>query len=228
MNFVANCLLAIGASPIMARAPEEVEEISSNCHALALNLGTPERESIRAMILAGAAARKNDIPIVFDIVGAGATSFRMKAVHDIISSSHPTVVKGNANEIMALYAHHVGETGIDSTIETFKAREQAELLAKRLSCVIVVTGSTDIITDGTATAYVSAGDPMMRRVTAMGCASTAIIAAFLSTGQLPYVACIHAMQAMGAAGERAAAISRGSGSMMMNFLDELCSLKDHE
>lgn len=228
MNFVANCLLAIGASPIMARACEEVEEISSNCHALALNLGTPERESIRAMILAGTAARKKNIPIVLDIVGAGATSFRMKAVQEIIRSCHPTVIKGNASETKALYAQHAEEAGIDSSIDTFEVRNQAKLLAQRLSCVIVVTGPTDIITDGTATAYIHAGDPMMRKVTAMGCASTGIIAAFLSTGQQPYAACIHAMQAMGTAGERAAAISKGSGSMMINFLDELCTLKDHE
>lgn len=228
MNFVANCLLAIGASPIMARACEEVEEISSSCQALALNIGTPERESIRAMILAGTAARKKNIPIVLDIVGAGATSFRMKAVQEIIHACHPTVIKGNANEIMALYAQHAEEVGIDSSIDTFEMREQAKLLAQRLSCVIVVTGPTDIITDGTATTYIHAGDPMMRKVTAMGCASTGIIAAFLSTGQQPYAACVHAMQAMGTAGERAAAISKGSGSMMINFLDELCTLNGHE
>ena len=133
MNFVANCLLAIGASPIMARAPEEVGEISSCCDALALNLGILEKNSIKAMQIAGMAAKRNDSPTVLDVVGVGATSFRMKAAMEIISSCHPTVVKGNASEIQALYTHQVAEAGIDSSIESKEIKEQAELLAKRLS-----------------------------------------------------------------------------------------------
>ena len=93
MNFVANCLLAIGTSPIMARASEEVEEISANCDALALNLGILEKESFKSMMLAGKAAKKN-IPIVLDVVGVGGTSFRMQAATEIISACHPIVVKG--------------------------------------------------------------------------------------------------------------------------------------
>lgn len=228
MNFVANSLLAIGASPIMARALEEVEEISSRCDALALNLGIPEKKTIQAMIQAGSIARQRNIPIVFDVVGVGATSFRMKAAKKIIHTCHPTVIKGNANEIEALYAQHVENVGIDSFLETFEIKEQAKLLAQRLSCVIVVTGSTDIITDGIATTFIYAGDPMMRKVTAMGCASTGIIASSLSINNFPFSACIHAMQAMGTAGERAAAISKGNGSMIINFLDELCNLKSHK
>lgn len=228
MNFVANCLLAIGASPIMARAPEEVGEISSCCDALALNLGILEKDSIKAMKIAGMAAKRNDIPTVLDVVGVGATSFRMKAAIEIISSCHPTVVKGNASEIQALYTHQVADVGIDSSIESKEIKEQAELLAKRLSCTVVVTGSSDIITDGIKTEYVSLGHPMMRKVTAMGCASTGIIAAFLSIDCNPFSASVHAMQAMGRAGERAAAISKGNGSMMINFLDELCNLSCHE
>lgn len=228
MNFVANCLLAIGTSPIMARASEEVEEISANCDALALNLGILEKESIKAMKIAGMAAKQKNIPIVLDVVGVGATAFRMQAATEIISSCHPTVIKGNASEIKSLYALQIDEVGIDSSIESTEIMEQAKLLAEKLSCIIVVTGSTDIITNGITTEYVSLGHPMMRKVTAMGCASTGIIAAFLSISSNPFSACVHAMQAMGMAGERASAISKGNGSMMINFLDELCNLSCHE
>ena len=228
MNFVANCLLAIGASPIMARASEEVEEISANCDALALNLGILEKESIKAMRIAGVAAKQKDIPIVLDVVGVGATSFRMQAATEIISICHPTVIKGNASEIKSLYAHQVNKVEIDSSVESTEIKEQAMLLAKKLSCIIVVTGSTDIITDGIDIEYVTLGHPMMRKVTAMGCAATGIIAAFLSIDNRSLSACIHAMQAMGTAGERAAAISKGNGSMMINFLDELCNLSCYE
>lgn len=75
MNFVANSLLAIGASPIMARAQEEVEEICSKSNALALNLGILESETAHSMLLAGKAASKSRIPIVFDVVGVGVLDF---------------------------------------------------------------------------------------------------------------------------------------------------------
>lgn len=120
------------------------------------------------------------------------------------------------------------EVGIDSSIESTEIKEQAMLLAQKLSCVIVVTGSTDIITDGVNIEYVTLGHPMMRKVTAIGCTSTGIIAAFLCVDSCPFSACVHAMQAMGTAGKKAAAISKGNGSMMINFLDELCNLSCHE
>lgn len=100
----------------------------------------------------------------------------------------------------------------------------AKLLAKKLNCVIVISGSKDIITDGSQTTYVTEGHPLMARVTAMGCTVTGIIGAFLANNPNPFDAALHAMQAMGLAGQRAGAISRGNGSMVINFLDELSNL----
>ncbi len=124
MNFVANSLLAIGASPIMARAEEEVEEISSKSNALALNLGVPESTTAHSMILAGETAMKKRIPIVFDVVGVGATRFRMDIASQIILRCHPTVIKGNASEIQALYSHQIGMQGVDSHQETYEVRNR--------------------------------------------------------------------------------------------------------
>lgn len=147
MNFVANSLLAIGASPIMARAEEEVEEISSKSNALALNLGVPESTTAHSMILVGEAAMKKRIPIVFDVVGVGATRFRMDIASQIILRCHPTVIKGNDSEIQALYSHQIGMQGVDSHQETYEVEKQAKKLAQQLSCIIVVTGAIDFITD---------------------------------------------------------------------------------
>ena len=219
MNFVANSLLAIGASPIMARAEEEVEEISSKSNALALNLGVPESTTAHSMILAGEAAMKKRIPIVFDVVGVGATRFRMDIASQIILRCHPTVIKGNASEIQALYSHQIGMQGVDSHQETYEVEKQAKKLAQQLSCIIVVTGAIDFITDGERMAYVHEGHPMMSKVTAMGCTATGIVGAFLAVNSDSLEAAVHAMKAMGIAGEKAASMSRGNGSMMINFLD---------
>ena len=118
MNFVANSLLAIGASPIMARAQEEVEEISSKSNALALNLGILENATAYSMLQAGDAASKSRIPIVLDVVGVGATRFRMDTASKIILQCQPTVIKGNASEILSLYSHQIGMQGVDSLLET--------------------------------------------------------------------------------------------------------------
>lgn len=224
MNMVANSLLAIGASAIMARSPKEVEEIAANCDALALNLGTLEEESAQAMILAGKSAYRHQRPIVFDPVGVGATAFRRNTADGIIKECHPSVIKGNATEIKALYNHHIGNVSIDSKMDSQEVEAIAKTLASNLDCVIVVSGQKDIITNGANTTYVWDGHPLMARVTAMGCTATGIIGAFLSVNHNPLEAAIHAMQAMGLAGKRAGALSRGNGSMMINFLDELSNL----
>ena len=148
MNFVANSLLAIGASPIMARAAEEEEEvgeISAKCQALALNLGIVESSTARSMQIAGKAAHENGVPIVFDVVGVGVTQFRMKIASDIINSSHPNVIKGNASEIQALYSHQIAMHGVDSSIEPQEIEMKAIKLAQEFSSVIVVTGPTDLV-----------------------------------------------------------------------------------
>ena len=228
MNFVANSLLAIGASPIMARAEEEVGEISAKCQALALNLGIVESSTARSMQIAGKAAHENGVPIVFDVVGVGVTQFRMKIASDIINSSHPNVIKGNASEIQALYSHEIAMNGVDSSIEPQEIEMKAIKLAQEFSSVIVVTGPTDLVTDGHRVAHIKEGHQLMSKVTAMGCTATGIIGAFLAVSSDAFCASLHAMKVMGIAGEKAAAISRGNGSMMINFLDELCNLSGHE
>lgn len=174
MNFVANSLLAIGASPIMARAEEEVGEISAKCQALALNLGIVESSTARSMQIAGKAAHENWVPIVFDVVGV--TQFRMKIASDIINSSHPNVIKGNASEIQALYSHQIAMHGVDSSIKPQEIEMKAIKLAQEFSSVIVVTGPTDLVTDGHRVAHIKEGHQLMSKVTTMGCTATGFCA----------------------------------------------------
>ena len=118
--------------------------------------------------------------------------------------------------------------GVDSHQETYEVEKQAKKLAQQLSCIIVVTGAIDFITDGERMPYVHEGHPMMSKVTAMGCTATGIVGAFLAVNSDPLEASFHAMKAMGIAGKRAASQSRGTGSMMINFLDELSNLMAYD
>ncbi|MEN2448755.1 hydroxyethylthiazole kinase, partial [Bacillus sp. JR_15] len=101
-NFTANGLLALGASPVMANAKEEVAEMAQLADALVLNIGTLTKETVEAMIMAGQSANKKGIPVLLDPVGVGATAFRMKAAKQLLEQVNMTVVRGNAAEIAHL------------------------------------------------------------------------------------------------------------------------------
>lgn len=225
MNNTANALLALGASPVMAHCKEEMEEMTSIANALVINIGTLDSSWIEGMKVAGLAASQRDIPIVIDPVGAGATSFRTKTAWELINLCHPTIIRGNANEIMALVDADVKSKGVDSTTTSDDALTAASRLATDTGAVVVISGATDYITNGTEVFTVEGGSPIMTSVTGMGCTSTALVAAFAAVESNPMIAATAAMSVMSLAGERAAANARGNGSMQMCFLDELYNLK---
>lgn len=224
MNNTANGLLAIGASPVMAHAPEEVAEMTSISSALVLNIGTLEESWVKAMLIAGRTALSNGIPVIFDPVGAGATSYRNEISRKIIEECHPSIIRGNASEIMALYNTNTKTKGVDSTSSSGSALETAKLLAKETKSIVVISGETDYITDGRKVGKIKNGSPLMARVTGMGCTATAIVAAFAAVNKDFFHAAMHGMAVMGIAGERAAGKARGNGSMQVYFLDELYNL----
>ena len=114
MNSTANALLAIGASPVMAHAIEEVEEMAGMAQALVINIGTLSAPWIEAMLRAGREARRRKIPVVLDPVGSGATRFRTDTVQKLINEIRPTVIRGNASEISSLIRSEMGAKGVDS------------------------------------------------------------------------------------------------------------------
>ena len=225
MNNSANALLAIGASPVMAHWVSEMEEMTAIAGALVLNIGTLDDKWIDGMLIAGKAAMRRGTPIVLDPVGVGATSQRTEAAMKIIDHCRPTIIRGNASEIMALVDASVKSKGVDSSASSDDALESAKRLAVDTGAVVVISGATDYITNGADVYTVEGGSPIMTTVTGMGCMSTAIVGAFAAVVEDPMIAATAAMAVMSLAGERAAEYSRGNGSMQVNFLDELYNLR---
>lgn len=228
MNNTANALLAIGASPVMAHAVEEVEDMVSIASSLVINMGTLSEKWVEAMILAGKKATEKSIPIVFDPVGVGATPYRIQVAQQIIEQCNPTIIRGNASEIMALSNTDMITKGVDSTESSHSALESAKLLALKKNTVVVISGTTDYITDGNNVISIMNGNTLMAKVTGMGCTASAINGAFAGIEENSLYAAAASMAIMGIAGEIAVEKSRGPGSLQMNFIDELYHISENE
>ncbi len=221
MNFTANVLLALGASPVMAHAAEEVEEMVGLANALVINIGTLSRSWIDSMGIAATAARKRCIPIVLDPVGAGATRFRTETAKRFLREAPPTVLRGNASEILALAGAKGTTKGVDSLAGSRDARQAAIELAKSNAMVVAVTGAEDFVTDGSRAATVTNGHVLMSRVTGTGCAASAVTGAFCGVQRDGFVAATGALVAFGIAGEIAAGAQPGPGTFQIKLLDAL-------
>jgi hydroxyethylthiazole kinase len=228
MNTTANALLAIGASPVMAHAEEEVEEMAAIARALVINIGTLSAPWIAAMFKAGAAARRNARPIVLDPVGAGATAFRTGTARKLLADLSPAIVRGNASEIRALALDERSTRGVDSAYESEDAAAAADALSARYGCVVTASGAVDLISSGGTTTRVSNGHPMMPRVTGLGCTASALAGAFAAVNPSAREAAVNAMAVMGIAGEMAAVHAPGPGTFLVRFLDALYLLKESD
>lgn len=226
MNFSANALLAIGASPVMAHAIEEVEEMTSLADALVINIGTLSSPWVDAMHKAISMAKSKNIPIILDPVGAGATKFRTDTVKRFLEICPPTILRGNASEILSLYKDNSKTKGVDSVHDTNTALEAAYNLSNKYNMVISISGSIDLIISDNKIIKVANGHPMMTRITGMGCNSSAITAAFAAVNQNYLHAAAGAMAVMGIAGEIATEKSSGTGSLAIQFLDTLSNLTE--
>lgn len=226
MNTTANALLAIGASPVMAHAIDEVEHMVGLADALVINIGTLSAPWVEAMFAAGRRARQLGVPIVLDPVGCGATPYRTDTACRLVEQVRPTVIRGNASEIKALQGTAATTRGVDSRHSSDEAQADALALADRAGCVVAVSGAVDLIVSATRLARVANGHALMTRVTGMGCTSTALLAAFLAVDTDAFDAATHAAVTMGVAGEVAAARARGPGSFQPEFLDSLHALDD--
>jgi len=224
MNNTANALLAIGASPVMAHAVEEVEDMISISSALVLNMGTLSEKWIEAMVIAGKKAKSMGIPVIFDPVGAGATPYRNETADLIIKECRPAIIRGNASEIMALANTDSKTKGVDSTESSSNALDTAQILSRNKSSIVVVSGHSDYITDGCKVCSVNNGSTLMPKVTGMGCTATAMVGAFAANADNMFDAAVMGMTVMGVAGEIAAKKSTGPGTMQMNFIDTLYNL----
>ncbi len=228
MNNTANALLAIGASPVMAHAIEEVADMAGIASALVINIGTLNPQWVEGMIKAGIAATEKGIPVVFDPVGVGATPYRNEVAVQIIEQCKPTLIRGNASEIMALAKENVATKGVDSTVSANAALDAAKGLANETGAVVVISGEEDFITDGEQVISIKNGSPLMPKVTGMGCTASAVLGAFSAVNKNTLLAAAHGMAVMSICGEIAAKKSAGPGSLQMHFIDTLYNLTDKD
>ena len=224
MNYTANALLAMGASPVMAHAINEVEEMVSFAGALVLNIGTLTDGWVESMLAAGKKASSQGTPIILDPVGSGATGLRTASARKILSQVSVGVLRGNASEILSLRHADSRTKGVDSIHGVEDAARAAGTLAVELATTLAITGPVDLVTDGARTIRISNGHPLMAHVTGTGCTATATIGAFLAVDPDPFSATATALAYFGVAGEMAAESANAPGSFMIKLLDALYTM----
>jgi hydroxyethylthiazole kinase len=223
INLVANALLAVGASPVMASAVEEVEQITSRAQALLINTGTITPGTVEAMRLAAGVCADKGIPMVIDPVGAGASSYRRQVLRELLAYASPAVIRANPTEIIAL-SGKAGGGGVDSLHKPEEALDAARNLSETWECPVIVSGAVDYVVCEQLNVSIANGSPMMRRVTGIGCAAGAVTAAFAAVCPDRVRAAISATAVIGVAGELAAEKAAGPGSFQVSMLDALYSL----
>jgi hydroxyethylthiazole kinase len=222
MNETANATLALGALPVMAHAPQEVEEMAAGAGALVLNIGTLDEHWVDAMLLAGKAANG---PIVLDPVGAGATRYRTETAKRLLDELDIAVVRGNAAEIATLAGRDAEIRGVESIGVNDSAQELAKEAALALEAVAAVTGPTDYVSDGARVIAVANGHELMGTVSGTGCMATAVTGSFLAAKpDAPLEAAAEALVAFGVAGEDAARDAKGPGTFHAGLYDALYNL----
>ena len=225
MNETANATLAVGALPVMAHAPDEVEEMARLASSLVINIGTLSQHWVESMVLAGRAATARGIPVVLDPVGAGATAYRTDTSRRIVESVGVTVLRGNAGEIATLVGADAEVRGVESMSVGVAPADLAREAARRLGVVASVTGPVDHVSDGDRVLAVANGHALLGTVTGTGCMSSALTGCFLAAKpDEPLEAAAEALAAFGVAAEAAAAGAEGPGTFHARLYDALYAL----
>ena len=202
---------------------DETAEISGKADALLINIGTPHRDTYDVFAEAMRIAEKRRIPAVLDLVGYGFTDFRRKLGDWLLDRFVFSIVKGNSGEIAALAGAGHGPKGVSSDGNIYGIAPLTEELARRYRCTVFSTGERDFLSDGTRTVCFHGGDPMIGRLSGMGCALGSAAALFAAVSE-PFDAAFAALSSFRAAGESAARSAKGPGSFYMNFMDSLALL----
>lgn len=220
MTISANVLLALGASPAMVHAAEEVEDFAGISDALCVNIGTLSPPWVEAMHKAAGRMNALGRPWVLDPVGCGATPYRTRVSQEL-AALHPAVIRANAGEVQALAgASAGGSKGVDSLADASDATAVADLLSLRTGAVVAMTGITDYVVDGQGRVAIEGGHELMPLSTALGCALSAVVAAFAAV-RPPGEAAIAALTVYGVAGQAAARNCRGPGHLPAELCDAL-------
>jgi hydroxyethylthiazole kinase len=228
VNDCANITISAGAAPVMADAPEEVCEMVTFAGALVLNIGTLNKGQIESMLLAGGMANDRRIPVILDPVGAGATRFRTESAQRLLDELKITILKGNAGEIGTLAGAEAFVRGVDSQGVSGDLVKIARHFAQRAGMTVVVSGVTDIVTDGKRILLIENGHSMMGSISGTGCMVASVTGAFAAVTDDTVTASAAALAAFGIAGEKAAAGARGPYSFKTALFDEMAALKPED
>jgi len=221
----AQAVISCGALPVMADAVEECAEMTGYADALVLNIGTLNSLQINSMIESGKAANKKGIPVVLDPVGAGATKFRRDMVEKLLKEFRIDVIKGNAAEIALVAGASSQMKGVESIGNYDGISESAILAAKSTGSVIVVTGKTDIVTNGIDVYEISNGHETMGKIVGTGCMSASVIASHCAVEKNYALASAQALCVYGLAGEKASGKSNTPMIFKAHFMDALYETK---
>ena len=224
VNDCANITLCAGGSPVMADAHEEVAEMAAVSSSLVLNIGTLNPSLIESMLIAGAAANTHNIPVILDPVGVGATRYRTESAHRLLDELDISILKGNAGEIGVLAGAEGAVKGVDSEGLKGDPVKIARDYAKAERLTVVISGETDIVTDGSRTLLVENGDPLMGLICGTGCMATSVVGTFAAVCDDPVMASAGALAAFGIAGEKAAERCGRPGAFRVALFDELAAL----
>lgn len=222
MTIAANVQLAAGASPAMVHSADEVEDFGRIAAALVINIGTLSSDWIAAMKLAAHIYRDAGKPFVLDPVAVGATRLRNAAAADLIAMK-PTVIRGNASEILALAGAAGTGKGADSTASSNDALDGAVALARSTGAVVGVTGEVDYVTDGTRTVAIDGGHALMPLSTALGCSLSGLVGAFVAVAPA-FEGTVAALSVYAAAGAIAGRRVKGPGFLPQELCDALHAL----
>ena len=228
INQCANVILAVGARPMMAEHPNEVEEITRTAGALLLNTGNITDVRLESMLISSAAAAESGIPFIADAVGAACSELRRSFITELLMGNPPDIIKGNYSEILALCdkAYHSSGVDADKSLDEGSALKAVAALAAEYGCTVLASGRTDIISDGKQTVFIRSGTPQLSCVTGTGCMLGALCAAYLSSAD-PMDAALTACAVMNISGELSST-DKGPGSFMVNLLDNIATIKNED
>ena len=186
VNDVANVLLACGGSPIMSDEPEDVEDITTICGGLNINIGTLNKQTIEGMFRAGRKAAELGHTILLDPVGAGASKLRTDTAVKLMDEIHFTVIRGNISEIKTLALGSGTTKGVDADVADAVTEETLDLavkfvkdFAKKADTVVAITGAIDLVSDGDRCFVIRNGRPEMGKITGTGCQLSGLTTAFV-------------------------------------------------
>ncbi len=222
-NDCANLALAVGASPMMAQAPEEMADITAIAGATVLNTGTPDSAKFDACRICGREAAALGRPVVLDPVGVGASPWRLDNIRRLLAVCTPTILRVNLGEAQALLRLRSQEQGVDSPDASTRGERlrRAAALARDLHTTVLLSGPEDIITDGNGAWCCTGGSGRMAQVTGTGCMLSVLCGVFAAVEPEPREAALLAAAFWKVCSRRAdrEAGQRGSGSFRTALLD---------